>query len=428
MKILLAVLLAASLAVAGVLVSSDTRSARLDVPPAAAGLATDGELAWWSRAAIDLLCRASVWRGADSGYIAMFAHRGVPIHSYTCGYKDLASGAPLTLDTEVRIASMTKPITAVAAMTLVEEGRLGLDDPVARYLPEFSNPRVATSNVPGPDGEFPSRPADNPLLIRHLLMFASGIGPGREEGSALVEHWREKGIYRAASGDLRQRVRALAALPLLEEPGTKWRYGFSLDVLGAVLEEITGQPLADIMQQRIFQPLGMDSTRFLPPTDERAAMASVYTVDSEGDLVPATLPFDNDGWTPGGGGLVSTAGDYMRFALMLYNGGEYQGARILQRETVDNMRRLHVPNGVLAAEGIDGLGWGLGMAVVADAEASMIPDRNGDFWWSGYYGTTFSISPETDLVSVVLSQCEPSEFGGLPVELYIIQGIALEGI
>lgn len=403
-------------------------SDRLDVPPAADGMQTSAGLSWWSRAAMDALCRVSVWRGASSGYIAMFAHDGVPVHSLACGYKDIESGQPMTLDTHVRIASMTKPVTAVAAMTLVEEGRLGLDDEVAQYLPAFRAPQLATSSERGPDGEFPSRPAENPILVRHLLMFASGIGPGRESGSELVDYWNEKGIYRQPQGDLAARVAGLAGLPLLEEPGTTWRYGFSADVLARVMEVVTGQPLADILRERIFDPLGMTRTRFLPPPDQRQEMASVYAMNAEGELEVATLPFDNEGWTPGGGGLVSTISDYMRFALMLWNGGEYRGVRILRRDTVADMTRLHVPGGVLAREGIDGVGWGLGMAVVADAEASLVPDNDGDIWWSGYYGTTFFVSPATGLTGIVMSQLEPNEHAPRPVEVFLLQGLAHAGL
>jgi len=169
---------------------------------------------------MDTLCRLTVWRGTSSGFIAMFSHNGVPIHSMVCGYEDIASGRPMTLDTEMRIASMAKPITAVAAMSLVEEGRLGLDDRVSGYLPAFSTSLLATDNERDASGEFPTRPASNPMLVRHLLMFASGVGPGREKDSALVDYWNASGIYRQPSGDLTSRVTALSSLPLLEEPGT----------------------------------------------------------------------------------------------------------------------------------------------------------------------------------------------------------------
>jgi CubicO group peptidase (beta-lactamase class C family) len=153
-------------------------------------------------------------------------------------------------------------------------------------------------------------------------------------------------------------VTRLAQLPLLEEPGTRWRYGFSLDVLARVIEVISGDSISAFMQTHVLQPLRMKDTGYLPPTSGRDVFATVYTQDKEGELVNAPLPYDT-GWTPGGG-MASTAADYMRFALMLWNGGEYQGVRILKEATVDNMRRLHIQDGVLAAEDIKGLGWGLG--------------------------------------------------------------------
>lgn len=423
MKLRLPVLLATVLLVSG----CSGRSEELVTPPARSDITTADNLSWWSRAAIDTLMRLSVWRGAHSGYIAMFSHDGVPVYGNAAGFKDIASGQAMTMETHVRIASMTKPITAVAAMSLVEDGVLGLNDPVANYLPEFADPRVATSHSPNSDGSFPAQPATTVLRVRHLLMFSSGIGPGREDGSALVDHWDKYGIYEQPEGDLEDRVKAIARLPLLEEPGTRWRYGFSADVLARVIEVVSGQSISEFMQVTLLQPLGMKDTRFLPPPTDRQALATVYTQDQHGDLVDAPLPYDTD-WTPGGGGLVSTAADYMRFALMLWNGGEYRGVRILQDATVDEMRKLHVPDGVLAAEGIEGMGWGLGMAVVADADATLTPDRNGDFWWAGFYGTTFFVSPESNLVGVIMVQNEPGKFSGRPIEVYLIQGLAFAGL
>ncbi|MAT92914.1 MAG: serine hydrolase [Halioglobus sp.] len=420
------------LAVAIVLAGCSGASEEFDVPPAAAGLAQPDNLSWWSRAAMDAYMRVSAWRGERSGYIALFARDGVVIHGDAAGWKDIAGRQPMTLDTQVRIASMTKPVTAVAAMILVEEGRLGLDDPVAKYLPEYAGVRVASSHEPGPDGAFPTRAPAVEMQVRHLLMFASGTGPGMQ-ASPLQEHWAANGLHQQASGGLRERVAALAELPLFEDPGTRWRYGVSADLLAAVIQEVTGQIIGDFMRERIFGPLGMTATRYEPPADERDGMATVYTQDADGELVAARTHYD-PAWNPGGGGLVSTVSDYMRFALMLWNGGEYQGVRILQQASVDQMTRLHVPEGVLASGGpdgsggVDGVGWGLGMAVVADAEASAMPDRDGDFWWSGYYGTTFFVSPSTGLVGVIMTQNEPGQYSGINYQAYIVQGLAFGGL
>ncbi len=416
-----------ALALTVLLAACSGASKELPTPPTADDLATPQPLAWWSRAAMNTFMRWSVWAGNRSGYITLFARDGVLVHSDAVGFKDVASATPMEVDTHVRIASMTKPITAVVAMTLVEEGRLGLDDRVSDYLPAFSDLSVATSHEPAADGSYPSRPAQKPLLIRHLLMFSSGVGPGMDESVPLVQHWDAKGIYEQPTGSLRERVENLAALPLLEEPGTRWRYGFSADVLAVVIEEITGQPIFTAMRERVFDPLGMENTRYFSPGDDPTPLATVYTQDPDGELIEASPSYDR-AWTPGGGGLVSTASDYMRFALMLASGGEYRGTRILEEATLAEMVKLHMPEGVLADVDIDGLGWGLGMAVVADEDATLTPDRTGDFWWSGYYGTTFLVSPSTGLTAVILTQNEPGEFSGLPYEVYVLQGLALAGI
>jgi CubicO group peptidase (beta-lactamase class C family) len=391
-----------------------------DSPPAA-------DLAWWSRAAIDAVLRYSVWRGSRSGYVTLFARDGQPVYASAVGWADIDSQRPMALDTRMRFASMTKPVTAVAAMMLVEQGALDLDDPVARYIPAFSNARVATSQSRDDDGNFPTERAEPQLQIRHLLMFASGIGPGRDESTQLWQHWRDNGPRTRASGTLGDRIEHLATLPLFEHPGQRWRYGWSADVLARVVEVASGQRFDEFLDERIFQPLGMTATTFMPPLAQRGALATVYTQDEHGDLV-ALVPASDTDYPEGGSGLVSTAGDYMRFALMLWNEGEYRGARILQPATVRQMRQLHVPSGVLETEGIEGVGWGLGMAVTADADASLITDRNGDFWWAGYFGTNFFISPETGLVGIVLSQNEPGPYSDRPIILYIAQALAFAGL
>jgi CubicO group peptidase (beta-lactamase class C family) len=381
-------------------------------------------LSWSARAGINGLLNASVWMGQRSGYIALFAKDGELVHATTAGYADVESLSPMTLDTRVRMASMTKPVTAVAAMILMEEGRLGLDDPVSDYIPVAASLQVASQQQPDASGEFVLQALQQPLSVRHLLTFSSGIGSQEGEGE-LVELWAANSIYRTG-GSLGDRVDRILSLPLFEQPGTRWRYGWSADVLARVVEVASGQSFDAFLQQRIFDPLGMVHTSFLPPADQRQGMASVYTQNEEGKLQPVSY-FKNDApdWTPGGSGLVSTAGDYMRFALMLLNGGVYEDARILQSDTVAEMTHPHVKSGVLAERDIEGLGWGLGVAVAVDSEATPFGDYNGDFWWSGYYGTTFFVSPSANMVGVVLSQNEPAANSDDPIALYAVQGLAL---
>ena len=367
------------------------------------------------------------WRGSRSGFVAMFARDGVPVYANAWGWADIGQQRPMETDTAMRFASMTKPVTAVAAMQLVERGILGLDDPVAGYLPAFAGQGVANASTPDDNGKFPSRAPEQPLRVRHLLMFASGIGPGRDEETPLWRHWQANGPRTLPSGSLAERIDHLATLPLFEEPGIRWRYGWSADVLARVVEVASGQSLDDYFQAHVFDPLGMSRTRFRYAAPESEVLATVYTQDADGNLVPIT-PESDASFPEGGSGLVSTAGDYLRFALMLWNGGSYRGVRILEEDTVKQMQQLHVPTGVLAHEGIEGIGWGLGVAVTADADASLIPDRNGDFWWAGYFGTAFFVSPETGLVGVILSQNEPGDYSDTPIAVYVAQALAFAGL
>ena len=398
------------------------------VPPANLTSEAAPGLVWPAPIALDLFLNAGALLGLQSGYVAMFARDGQVVHATTAGYADIASGTPMELDTQFRIASMTKPVTAVAAMILIEKGLLGLDDPVARYIPAAADLRVATSQNAGPDGTFDSVPLDEPLTVRDLLTFSAGIGGGRDGASDLDRLWAERNIY-TGSGPLEARVDRLFTAPLYEQPGTRWRYGSSADVLARVVEVAAGEPFGDFVADQILEPLGMGSTSFLTTASPRDRLATMYTQNAAGRLVAVDQPVgDSLDWTPGGSGLVSTAGDYMRFALMLWNEGSYQGVQILKPETVALMTAAEVQSGVLEDENIEGLGWGLGMAVVVDGDATSTFDRTGDYWWSGFYGTTFFVSPSTGLVGVVLSQNQPGPYSPTPYAVYIAQGLAFLGL
>ena len=385
------------------------------VPPANLTSEAAPGLVWPAPIALDLFLDVAAALGLQSGYVAMFARDGQVVHATTAGYADIASGTPMELDTRFRIASMTKPVTAVAAMILVEEGRLGLDDPVSRYIPAAAELRVATGESASPDGTIATVALDRPLTVRDLLMFSSGIGGAGD-------------IY-AGSGSLEERIDRLMAVPLFEQPGTQWRYGYSADVLARVVEVASGEAFGQFVVDRILEPLGMTSTEYLTAGSDRDGLATMYTQDASGRLVVVDRPRgDSLDWTPGGSGLVSTAGDYMRFALMLFNGGTYQGTQILTPETVALMTQAEVKSGVLVDEGIEGLGWGLGMAVVVDGDATSTFDRTGDFWWSGTYGTTFFVSPSTGLVGVVLSQNQTGPYSPTPYAIYLAPALAFLGL
>lgn len=399
----------------------------IDIPEANPELESSDGLSWLSTWALDAFLDLNTLIGSHSGYVAMFARDGRVVHATTSGYADLATRQPMQLDTRFRMASMTKPVIAVAALVLMEDGRLGLDDPVERYIPAAGDLRVAASTEFAEAGTIPTVPIDRPLTVRHLLTFTAGIG-SEEDASDLGSLWAERDIY-AGTGSLEKRVNRILTAPLYEQPGEIWRYGWSGDVLARVVEVAAAEPLDRFLERRIFAPLGMSSTSFLPPEAERGTLAKVYTQDENKQLILVDSPAsDAIDWTPGGSGLVSTAGDFMRFALMLWNRGAYDGTRILSPESVELMTMPHVASGVLEEEDIEGLGWGLGIAVVVDADATPLFDRTGDFWWSGYYGTTFFVSPESGLVGVVLTQNQPSEFSRRPYAVFLAQGFAFLGL
>jgi CubicO group peptidase (beta-lactamase class C family) len=403
-------------------------SQNLDIPPASPEQVSDKNLSWWSKAALQTFFDISVWAGSRSGFIAAFAHNGEVIHAMTSGYADIKNNTPMRIDTQVRIASMTKPITAVAAHILIEEGVLNLDDPVSKYIPMAAEQRVATSHSLDADGQFPTTIA-NELKVRHLLMFASGLGGGGDErDSDLARLWENNNLH-DLNGPLQQRVEKILQLPLFEQPSTRWRYGASADIMARVIEVASGESFDVFLKQRIFDPLEMNATTFLPLPDQQESLAKVYTQDKNKNLVLAPKRINEiQAWTPGGGGLVSTVGDYMRFALMLWNKGTYNGVQILKPETVSLMTEVQITHGVLANEKIDGHGWGLGLAVVADADATPTVDSTGDFWWAGYFGTTFIVSPETNFVAIIISQNEPNSYSGIPFQVHIAPSIASLGL
>ena len=381
---------------------------------------------WLKRLVLNTYMNYSVLTGTRSGFVVMFAHNGEVVYENAVGWANLELKNPMQVDTKMRFASMTKPITAVAALILIENQQLSLDDPVSKYIPEYKDLKVSKNESLRPDGRFETEPVNPPLTVKHLLTFSSGIGPGYTSSTDLHQHWLKNGLRQQKSGNLSERIEQLASLPLFENPASKWRYGSSADVLARVVEVASGVPFDVFLYENIFEPLGMRDTRFLHAVSNRDDLAVVYTQAENGDLEQAPLQIDSN-WNEGGSGLVSTASDYMRFALMLWNQGEYDGVRILSEEMISNMIHPHIESGVFESRGAEGLGWGLGIGVVTEEEAS-IPSSKGDVFWGGYYGTTFFVSPSTNLVGVILSQNEMSEYSGeYQVPIYTLQAIALSG-
>ena len=417
----------ASLGAASLMLCACGTPLEVDLPPANREIEDPGDASWLATRSLDAFLDLAAAAGLHSGYVAMFARDGHVVHATASGYADIEAGLPMRLDTRFRMASMTKPLTATAALLLIEKGRLGLDDPIARYIPAASELRIATSLDLDATGRISTVPLERPLTVRDLLTFSAGIG-ARGDPSPLGQLWAERDIY-AGQGSLEDRVNRILTAPLYEQPGERWRYGWSADVLARIVEVVADEPFGQFLARRIFVPLGMSSSSFVPADDEHGKLAQMYTQDEDQNLVVVEIPTSEAlDWTPGGGGLIAPASDYMRFALMLWNGGSYDGVQILSQQSIAHMTRLHVDSGVLAEEQIDGLGWGLGLAVVADADATPMVDRTGDFWWSGYYGTTFFVSPETGLVGVVLTQNQPGPHSDRPYPVYLAQAFAFFGL
>lgn len=350
-------------------------------------------------------------KNSAAGYVLLVARDGKLVYSTAVGSRDRARNLPMTLDTRFRIASMTKPITTVAVLMLYEQGRFLLDDPVSRFLPEFAGARVLT----GVDdaGSFVTEPAKDPITIRHLLTHTAGIGYLADAASPLGKAYLALPL--APGTTLAEAVHAIAGAPLYFHPGQSWRYSYADDVLGRLVEVVSGMPFDRYLKTQLFEPLGMAHTGFSLPSAELPLLATVYKHTEDGGLEPSDLskfgaPDDPNRWPSGGGGLISTAGDYLRFAQMLANGGSLDGKQILSPATVALMTSNHVADDAMfKAWGADsrGLGYGFGVGVIIDAQNSPQADFNGDFAWGGAWDTHWIVSPRTGIVAVLLAQVDP---------------------
>src|SRR5579859_3705841 len=347
------------------------------------------------------------------GIVTILARHGQVVEEKTYGMKDLASAAPMTKDAIFRIYSMTKPVTGVAMMILYEEGKWHPGDPIAKYIPEFAHLKV----FKGVDAngamilEDPLHPPTMSQLMEHTAGFTYGFF-----GNTPVDKmYNERKVLQSQS--LHEMVEKLAKIPLLYQPGSQWVYSVSMDIQGYIVEKLSGQSLPDFMQQNIFKPLGMKDTGFYVPAEKRSRFVTLYRTDPQGKVAPE-LPggFGGDYSAPpampsGGGGLVSTAEDYLRFAQMLGNGGELNGVRILSPAAVHLMGSNHLAPSLLTGEfgvGLQtmrpGFGYGYNCAVVYNPPEADLPDGPGTFFWDGAAGTWFWVDPANDLVFVGMIQ------------------------
>ncbi|MFF8970788.1 serine hydrolase domain-containing protein [Streptomyces sp. NPDC014995] len=385
---------------------------RQEVDPGEAGL--DAE-------ALDRLDRhvaQYVDEGRLPGFLLAVARGGRVAHLTTYGHRDVAAGLPVEPDTLWRIYSMTKPFTSVAALMLVEEGRLSLDDPVADHLPAFADQRV---HVGGSGSAMTTRPVRQPVLVRHLMTHTAGLTFAFYHCHPVDALYREAGLESAVlpGSNLAETVEAYARLPLQFEPGTQWNYSVATNVLGRIIEVVSGRALDEFLAERIFRPLGMPDAGFQVTGEQAGRLAELYADTDDGRLEPIPgLPLSGrPRFLSGSGGMVATAYDIHRFMELLRRRGELDGIRLLRPETVDLMTRNHLPGGADLRTvgsrpahdepGNDGVGFGLGVSVVIDPRRTQAPSGLGTYGWSGVATTTFWVDPGRDLTVQFLTQVRP---------------------
>lgn len=350
--------------------------------------------------------------GKLAGGVLWVGRRGQAAHVYAFGQRDVEARLPMRDDSMFRIASQTKALVSTATLMLQEEGKLLISDPVSKYLPEFRETTVA---VPKTSGGYDIVKARRPITIRDLLTHTSGVGYG---GGPAAERWEAAGItgwyFADREEPIRETVSRIASLPFEAQPGERWVYGYNTDILGALIEQVGGQKLDELLRSKIFVPLGMNDTYFYVPESKKDRVATVYSLGATGRIQRTP---DQGGMVSqgsyvsgprrsfsGGAGLVSTARDYARFLQMMLNGGELDGVRLLSRATVELMTSNHL-RGIAFN---DGQGFGLGFSVVTDVGARGTPGSIGEFGWGGAYHSTYWVDPKEQLVVVYLTQLIPA--------------------
>jgi len=345
--------------------------------------------------------RAEIERGRVPGAVALVARRGRIAYFESLGVRDPSSGAPVHKDTIFRIYSMTKPIVSVAAMMLWEEGQFLLNDALAKYLPAFGRMKVAVPR----DGNIELVPAQRDITIQDLLRHTSGLTYEFRGNAPVQKMYMEAKVYRRNQTNADQAA-TLAQLPLMHQPGTRWEYSRSTDVLGRLVEVLSGMSLGEFLEERILKRLGMTDTAFFVPAEHHERLAEAFPRDPETDTpVQLVEVKEKPRFESGGGGMVSTALDYARFLQMLLNGGRLDGARLLSRKTLEYMTADHLGPVTGAPDLlIPGYGFGLGFAVRLQAGIAQVPGSIGQYFWGGLAGTTFWVDPKEDFFALMLIQ------------------------
>ncbi|MGA0970461.1 MAG: serine hydrolase domain-containing protein [Ilumatobacteraceae bacterium] len=368
--------------------------------------------------------------GRLPGWQVLVARHGDVVYNRCRGWRNREAGTEFTPDTIVRLYSMTKPLTSVLAMMLHEEGRIGLKDPVSKYISEFADTAVYRS---GSHLRPVTEPQVEPIRIWHLLTHMSGLTYGFHNTHPVDAMYRAAGFEwgSPAGADLAECCAQWAQLPLVFQPGSEWNYGVSTDVLGRVVEVVEGTPLDEVMRDRITTPLGMVDTAFSVTDDERQGRLAQLYIPNPADLTAVAAPdvlarSTAPTMLSGGGGLFGTAQDYLQFCRMVAGGGSRGDVRLLGRHTVDYMGSNHLPGGadleqvgrpLFAETSFDGVGFGLGYSIVVDPVANRVPSSVGEMAWGGAASTAFWIDPVEDLIVVFLTQLLPSSTHPIRPEL-----------
>ena len=350
--------------------------------------------------------------GKLAGVVTMLARHGKVAFVDVAGKQDVDTGAAMARDSIFRIYSMSKPITGVAMMMLYEEGKWRLNDPVSKYIPGFAELKVHVGERS--DGSPKLEDADRSMTMSELMSHSAGLAYGLGTEQAVDLLYREHRVLNATV-PLQTMIDKLATLPLLAQPGSRWYYSIAVDVQGYLVEQLSGQPLDEFLKERIFEPLGMTDTAFYVPPEKLDRVALIYTAGDDGSIEEADMgptATSLPAGPSGGGGLLGTADDYLRFTQMMLNGGELDGQRLLAPRTVEMMRTNHLSHEAKVTVGqpnngvrpFPGRGFGLDFAVVDDPSAAGEPWAQGSYYWGGAAGTWFWIDPQTDLTFVGMIQ------------------------
>ncbi|MEZ5354418.1 MAG: serine hydrolase domain-containing protein [Bryobacteraceae bacterium] len=358
---------------------------------------------------INALMKRYIDQGEIAGAVTLVARRGRIAHFETHGVSDLASRTPMKHDHIFRLASMTKPVTSLAVMMLLEEGRFLLDDPISKFLPEYRDVKVAVHNAPNERaaGGFRTVPAERDITIRHLLTHTAGLASGT--GGPTIPMYANLRAVSKPENTMAEYSAELARIPLSFQPGTAWEYGPATNIAGRLVEVVSGQTLDEFFRTRIFKQLGMNDTYFYLPDAKLNRLATAYhkqngRLEKIESLGPAAR---NGRYFAGAGGLAGTAEDYLRFCQMLLNGGHLDGARLAGRKTIEAMTANHIGGIPLWQDTYRGYGFGLGFRVRLDVGQSATLGSVGEYGWGGAYGTYFFIDPKEQLIGIVMIQLLP---------------------